>query len=170
MISKKIEEIMKRKSIAKKDLAKELVMPLSTLSNKFKNNTFTAEELMAIKKILGVNLSAFEDFVLFEANIQSLGNVDIGNPNTISPIQFVSDNSKSYVIAAAEDNGVEHFLCIEDWEIRDEIVVRFRDAAHLAQLCSVGFSPVYEEVTLREILGTDDVYKKTSELFLTSFS
>lgn len=156
MISKKIEEIIIAKSVSKKELSERIGVPLSTLSNKFKNNTFTAEELLRVKEALGVNLSIFDTQDLFGIEIEDLSRVKLDNLDTVSPIQFVNGDSITYVMAKVDDNDSRQFLCLEDWETRTEIVLRFRDESHLVHLNNNGFEKAYNTIPLREIIGDID--------------
>jgi len=107
-------------------LARRLNMTESTLSSKFKKDTFTAKELILIAHLLDINLEELKETIIMTNDIYYADfddqTFEVRNFNPNSPsvnyddptvqLKFEVEDLAYYVLLSVVDDGERSFLCV----------------------------------------------------------
>ena len=168
-VSEVVLNQMNKNKMGKSELADLIGMPLSTLSTKFAKNTFTAEELIKIANLLNLNLSSFEPKadgtinLTFKDKTNKVYGVDkkTFSREWICPFQLKNDNGEGiYILSATAEGDSVQLLSIEDFNIRNELVLRSRGIEKIYQFIDIaGFDIIEnEDISLGELM--EGLFKK----------
>lgn len=152
-------------NINKTSLARCINMPLSTLTTKLDKNTFTAEDLYVIAKFLGADLSALigrysNILVMIKDKAKVIERCDVAIDmlwdKTCSFQIYNEDGDAIYVILATIDSGTMYLILIEDWNKKNELILKIRSLTKIHQFIGLGgFTRIEtEDIPVLQLMDT----------------